>query len=124
MSDVVAEVPKFFGKEEDVTFPPMEEIASTAHCSSIEQYREMYQESITNPTAFWRKIASNLHWEVEDPSDDILTYNIDVKKGPVFVKFMEKAKLNLSYNCLDKHVKEGRGDKVAFHWLVFFFSLF
>ena len=42
--------------------------------------------------------------------------NIDKSKGPVNIKWFEGAQLNLSYNALDRHVAEGRGDRVAFYW--------
>ncbi len=44
------------------------------------------------------------------------SYNMDVDKGPVFVKWFEGAEINLCYNALDRHVEAGMGDRVAFHW--------
>jgi acetyl-CoA synthetase len=47
--------------------------------------------------------------------DKVMDYNFDIKKGPIFVKFFEGGKLNVSYNCLDKNLKT-RGNKVAIQW--------
>lgn len=43
-------------------------------------------------------------------------YNFDMRKGPIGVKWFTGAQTNVSYNALDRHVKAGRGDKVAFYW--------
>ncbi|HPX31347.1 MAG TPA: acetate--CoA ligase, partial [Smithella sp.] len=47
--------------------------------------------------------------------DKVMDYNFDIKKGPIYVKFFEGGKLNVSYNCLDRHL-EKRGNQVAIQW--------
>ena len=43
-------------------------------------------------------------------------FNFDVRKGPVKIEWFVGAETNLSYNCLDRHVEEGHGDRIAFYW--------
>jgi len=74
------------------------------------QYRKMYDESIRNPESFWANQAERLHWfkkwnKVKDTS-----FN-----SPVHIKWFEGGELNVSYNCLDRHLQT-RGDKTAIIW--------
>jgi acetyl-CoA synthetase len=69
----------------------------------------VYEEAARDRLAWWEKQAERLHWferweKVLDDSD------------PPFYKWFVGGKLNVSYNCLDRHVEAGRGDRVAFHW--------
>jgi acetyl-CoA synthetase len=69
----------------------------------------VYEEAARDPEAWWARQADALDWfqrwdQVLDESD-----------APFF-KWFAGGKLNASYNCLDRHVDAGRGDKVAFHW--------
>ena len=43
-------------------------------------------------------------------------FNFDVRKGPVKIEWFVGAETNLSYNCLDRHVEAGHGDRIAFYW--------
>ncbi len=66
------------------------------------------------PEKFWAEIAEQqVEWFKK--WDKVMDYNFDIKKGPISVKFFEGGKLNVSYNCLDKHLKT-RGNKVAIQW--------
>jgi len=47
---------------------------------------------------------------------DCCRFNFDVCKGPVKIEWFVGAETNLAYNCLDRHVEAGHGDRVAFHW--------
>lgn len=76
----------------------------------LEQYKKMYDESVKNPEAFWARQAETLDWfkkwnKVKDTS-----FN-----HPVHIKWFEGGELNVSYNCIDRHL-EKRGDKVALIW--------
>ena len=46
-----------------------------------------------------------------------MKYNFDLRKGPIKIEWMKGAKTNMSYNCLDRNVENGHGEKVAFHWV-------
>ena len=96
-------------------YNPPDHISSVAHCSSMKQYKEMSEKSINDPEAFWGKIAKEFHFQKES-SGKFLDYNFDVNKGEIYIKWMEGAKTNIAYNCLDRHVDNGKGDNIAFYW--------
>eukprot|EP00798_Chlamydomonas_sp_ICE-L_P012743 gene12743-15992_t len=87
-----------------------------AHISGLKSYKELYKQSLDDPDTFWSSQAQQLlSWNKwEKPT--VCSYNFDMDKGPVFVKWFEGAKLNLSYNALDRHIGAGHGDRVAFYW--------
>ncbi|XP_059141970.1 acetyl-coenzyme A synthetase, cytoplasmic-like [Physella acuta] len=94
---------------------PPQNLIENAHVKNFAQYQQMYQQSIQDPEAFWGEIAEQFHWESQ-PTGQFLNYNFDVRKGPIFIKWMEGAKTNIAYNMLDRNIKQGLGDKVAFYW--------
>jgi acetyl-CoA synthetase len=63
-----------------------------------------------DPDAFWAEQARELHWE--KPFTTVLD-----DSNPPFYKWFVDGTLNVSYNCLDRHVEAGRGKRVAFHWV-------
>ena len=69
----------------------------------------VYEEAERDPLAWWAKQAEALHWgrRWEKVLDD---------SEPPFYKWFLGGKLNASYNCLDRHVEAGNGDRVAYHW--------
>src|SRR4051812_43056171 len=70
----------------------------------------IYEEAAEDPPSWWAKQSKELlHWEEE--FDEAL----DDSNAP-FYKWFTGGKINASYNCLDRHVEDGKGDKVAFHW--------
>eukprot|EP00798_Chlamydomonas_sp_ICE-L_P004794 gene4794-34552_t len=77
---------------------------------SKEQYTEMYNRSIKDPAGFWGDIATQFHWE-KKWDDDHFSYNFDPTKGKVFTEFFKGGLTNISYNCLDRHIEAGLGDK-------------
>jgi acetyl-CoA synthetase len=89
-------------------FPPPEEFRSRARISSEEDYRRMCAEAESDPEKFWGEVASELHWF--EPWQKVLDW-----KAP-WVKWFEGGKLNLSYNCLDRHVSGWRRNKAAIIW--------
>ncbi|XP_071525934.1 acetyl-coenzyme A synthetase, cytoplasmic isoform X1 [Panulirus ornatus] len=96
-------------------FNPAERVAKISHCSSMEQYKQMYDKSLKDPEAFWGDIAKNFHFE-QNVTGKFMDYNFDISKGKIFIRWMEGAKTNICYNCLDRHVLAGKGDQVAFYW--------
>jgi len=94
---------------------PSKEVSENAHVKSMEQYKEMYSESMNNPDKFWQDYAKKFYFKTKHEGN-IFNYNFDVRKGPIFIKCMEDAVTNICYNCLDVHVKAGHGDVVAFYW--------
>jgi acetyl-CoA synthetase len=69
----------------------------------------VYEEAARDPQAWWAKQAAELDWF--EPWNTVL----DDSDAP-FYKWFTGGKLNVSYNCLDRHVLAGRGERVAFHW--------
>lgn len=97
-------------------FYPSEKIKSEAHVSSMDRYKEMYHHSIHEPAVFWGEIAEEFFWKVPPSKDKFMEFNFDTRQGPVFIKWMEGAVTNISYNVLDRNVDKGLGDTVAFYW--------
>jgi len=70
---------------------------------------KIYEEANADPVAWWEKQADALDWF--EKWDTALN-----ESNPPYYKWFEGGKLNASYNCLDRHVEAGKGDRVAFHW--------
>jgi acetyl-CoA synthetase len=89
-------------------FPPPAEFAAKAHVKSIEEYETLYRRSIEDPQRFWAEIASELHWFA--PWTSVLEWN------PPSARWFVGGKMNLCYNCVDRHALGDRKDKVAILW--------
>jgi len=87
------------------TFEPPEEFAKHALLSDP----SVYGEAEKDWKGWWMKQAKELHW-FKEPSEDV------DESDPPFFKWFADGKINASYNCLDRHVEAGNGDRVAFHW--------
>ncbi|GIW35762.1 acetate--CoA ligase [Meiothermus sp.] len=90
-------------KEERV-FQPSEAFRQSARLRRLEDYEALYRESLEQPEQFWSRVASELHWF--KPWDKVLEWN------PPNAKWFIGGQLNLSYNCLDRHLAT-RGNKAA-----------
>jgi acetyl-CoA synthetase len=85
-----------------------------AYIKSRAEYEKLWKRSVKDPDAFWAEIATEyVDWFKK--WDKVEDYNFDVQKGPIYVKYYEGGKLNVSYNCLDRHLKT-RGNKIAIQW--------
>jgi acetyl-CoA synthetase len=91
-------------------FKPPSDFSQKAHIQSLEQYRETYQKSIDDPDGFWSQVAERLHWHKK--WDKVIDYDF-VNAN---IKWFEGGKLNVSYNCLDRHVEAGHGGQTAIIW--------
>ncbi len=69
----------------------------------------IYEEAESDWKGWWLKQAKELHW-FKEPTETVDESN------PPFYKWFSDGKINASYNCLDRHVEAGNGDRVAFHW--------
>jgi acetyl-CoA synthetase len=95
-------------------YPIPEAAKKKAWISGREAYDKMWKRSVEEPEKFWAEIAEQqVTWFKK--WDKVMDYNFDIKKGPIYVKFFEGGKLNISYNCLDRHL-EKRGNQVAIQW--------
>ena len=80
-------------------------------CSlTFEEYKKQYTESIQNPEKFWSDKAKSLDWIT--PFKQVVDDNF---KEHAFIRWFDGGSLNVSYNCLDRHLKD-KGDKVAIIW--------
>lgn len=95
-------------------FDPPAPVMAGAHVSGMKTYHEMYGNSINNSEQFWKTVAQQLYFESE--SDKGLEWNFDPRQGSVFVRFMDGAKTNVAYNCLERNVLRGYGDRTAYIW--------
>ena len=94
--------------QESRSFAPPAEFSQKAHIKSLADYERLYAEAERDPEAFWGKIARELHWF--KPWDKVLEW-----KAP-WAKWFAGGQLNLSYNCLDRHVQTWRKNKAAIIW--------
>ena len=106
------------GQAEDIylkeVHPAPDWIRHRAHVKNRAEYEKIWNQSIKYPAGFWAAIASEyVDWFKK--WDKVEDFNFDVNKGPIYVKYFEGGKLNVSYNCLDRHLKT-RGDKIAIQW--------
>ncbi len=86
-------------------FPPSEEFAANAVADA-----EMYERAAADRLGFWADEARELvHWH--KPFTRTLDWS-----NPPFAKWFDDGELNVAYNCLDRHVLAGNGDRVAIHW--------
>src|ERR1700761_2365334 len=93
---------------ENRVFPPPAEFAAKARVRSFDEYEQLYARSVADPEAFWAEIARELHWF--SPWAKTLEWN------EPWAKWFVGGKTNISYNCLDRHVKNGKKDKTAIIW--------
>jgi acetyl-CoA synthetase len=91
-------------KEED-RFDPPEEFVKQANFNDP----SIYDEAERDFEAWWEGWAKELDWF--EPWRTVLEWN------PPWAKWFQEGKLNVSHNCLDRHVNAGKGDKVAYHWV-------
>lgn len=96
--------------KENRTFAPSSEFSQQAHIQSLQKYQELYDQAAANPTEFWANLAEKeLHWFKK--WDQILDWS-----NPPFAKWFINGKINISYNCLDRHLTTWRRNKAAIIW--------
>jgi acetyl-CoA synthetase len=96
MSEMPSETPS--------TYPPSADFAAAANAKA-----DLYRDAEDDRLAFWAEQARRLSWET--PFTEVL----DWSQAPV-AKWFGGGKLNVAYNCVDRHVEAGHGDRVAIHW--------
>ncbi|MEW9554717.1 acetate--CoA ligase [Nonomuraea sp. NPDC050783] len=89
--------------QENRRFAPPADLAAAANVTAA-----AYDEAAADRLAFWERAAERLTWAKR--WDTTLEWN------PPFAKWFIGGELNVAYNCVDRHVEEGRGDKVAYYW--------
>ncbi|MGZ6883649.1 MAG: acetate--CoA ligase [Nocardioidaceae bacterium] len=90
---------------ENRRFEPPAQLAEHANVTA-----KAYDEAAEDRLGFWAKQAERISWS--EPFTEVLDWT-----NPPFAKWFVGGKLNASYNCVDRHVEAGKGDKVALHWV-------
>ena len=90
-------------------YPPSEDFVRKAHVQGMKGYLDLYRHAEQDPEEFWGEIAEReIHWF--EKWSKVLEWN------PPFARWFAGAKLNVSYNCLDRHLTTPRKNKVAILW--------
>ncbi len=81
-----------------------------SHIPDMNTYKEMYHRSVSDPEGFWAEQAERLDWyrKWNKVAENDLTR--------AHIKWFEGGKLNVSFNCLDRHIIAGHGDQTALIW--------
>ena len=101
--------------QENRSFAPAAEFSAKAHVKTLADYEKLYRESIETPDAFWARQAEELHWfkKWDKVSQEDLNHIGESEKP--YVQWFSGGKLNLSYNCLDRHLAKN-GNRTALIW--------
>jgi acetyl-CoA synthetase len=89
-------------------FPPPPEFSRQAHIQSLEQYQALWDRAKSDPEGFWGEMAGAVDWDA--PWQKVLDWN------PPFAKWFVGARLNASYNCVDRHCNGPTKNKAAIIW--------
>ena len=94
---------------EERLFHPAAEFSQQAQIKSLEQYQQLYDKAKADPQAFWAELAATeLHW--------FQTWDTVLDWQPPFAQWFVNGKINISYNCLDRHLTTWRRNKAALIW--------
>ncbi|CCI07736.1 MULTISPECIES: acetate--CoA ligase [Microcystis] len=95
--------------QENRLFPPSAEFAQNATIKSLEEYQQLYAKAKADPQAFWAQLAEKeLHWF--EKWSEVLDWQ------PPFAKWFVNGKINICYNCIDRHLTTWRRNKAAIIW--------
>ena len=89
-------------------FRPSKSFSRDASIKSFSEYKRIYNDSVKNPEKFWAEKAMQLDWFGK--------WKKTLAKKGDFYRWFVNGKLNVSYNCLDRHIKAGNGSKTAIIW--------
>ena len=92
---------------QSILYPPPQAIQDAAHVSGMKAYERLVAEADADHSAYWARLAREfVTWKTP------FTRSLDASDAPFF-KWFEDGTLNVSYNCLDRQVERGLGDKIA-----------
>ena len=94
--------------QEERIFPPSPEFSAQAHIKSEADLEKLRAEAHADPEAFWARMAEELHW--------FKKWDTVLKWDPPHAEWFGGGKLNISYNCLDRHLTTWRRNKAALIW--------
>ena len=96
--------------DEKRVFKPSEEVVKQAYIKSMDEYKKLFKRSLDDPEGFWGEMAEQLDWYKK--WDKVLVEDFKEAKHEWFVG----GKLNVCYNCVDRHLKTWRKNKAALIW--------
>jgi len=99
---------------ESRTFPPPDAMKANSYVSSEQQYKEMWEKSINDPDGFWLEQAKTLTW-FKEPTKS-LEYTWDTKARKIEHTWFEDGQMNMTVNCLDRHIGTPTAKKTAIIW--------
>ncbi|KAG7022600.1 Acetyl-coenzyme A synthetase, chloroplastic/glyoxysomal [Cucurbita argyrosperma subsp. argyrosperma] len=102
--------------QDDHLIIPDHLFSSRARISSHDQYLEMYNRSIDDPSGFWSDIAASEFFWKQKWDQKVYSENLDVRKGEIKIEWFKGGITNICYNCLDRNIEAGLGEKVALYW--------
>src|ERR671939_278896 len=94
--------------QEERVFPPLESFSAHAHVKSVEELEKLRAEADADPESFWARMAEELHW--------FKKWDTVLKWDAPHAEWFGGGKINLSYNCLDRHLETWRRNKAALIW--------
>ncbi len=95
-------------QHEDRVFPPPTAFSENAHIESMEELEKLRAEASADPEGFWARMAEELHWFKK--WDTVLNWQ------PPHAEWFVGGKINVAYNCLDRHLTSARRNKAALIW--------
>jgi acetyl-CoA synthetase len=95
-------------QQEGRVFPPPPAFSEKAHIKSMEQLEALRAEASADPEGFWARMADELHW--------FKKWDTVLKWDPPHAEWFSGGKINISYNCLDRHLETWRRNKAALIW--------
>ena len=95
-------------QNENRTFPPSKEFSEKAHIPSAKKLESISKKAAKNPVEFWEKQAESLEW--------FRKWNSAYKWKHPIAEWFGGGKINISYNCLDRHLNTWRRNKAALIW--------
>jgi acetyl-CoA synthetase len=96
--------------EDKQIYEPSDAVKLKAYIKNLDEYQKLYQRSVNDPKGFWAECAEQLDWYKK--WDKVLEWDFNKPE----VKWFLGGKLNVSYNCLDRHLNTWRSNKVALIW--------
>ncbi len=94
--------------EENRKFDPPENLRKNAWIKSFDEYKKMYDRSINDPEGFWGEVAGTFEWNKK--WNKVRDYDF---RDKIDIKFFDGGQTNITLNCLDRHIKNGKGNKIA-----------
>ncbi len=94
-------------------YHPPASISASAYFKNMEEYRKLYEQSVSDPDAFWAAEADKFVWFKK--WDRVRNYNYNVKNGKILIEWFKGGTTNITVNCIDRHL-ETRKDQTAILW--------